>query len=317
VRLVTAPAAGGTATTSAPIAVDSSGNWSTAFTPTTPTSYWVLDARNLATAPRLVYPVASATATAPAAGYAGRAVSLSGNAGNAPVKVTIGARQPGGQWTTVKTLTAKANGRFSASVPLADAAGQSTTWRVTTGFGRAATGSVSIESTFPPTATAAARTTYLRPVTLSGTAVPGDTVTVWSAKAGTPVGGSGWVNRGSAVAAADDAWSLSLRFGQDVAWRATSASGTSSAGSTVIVPRITAPSRVVRGSLAVISGTAIPGKPLVLYRRVTGTTTWTSDATPTVAADGTWSVRRHPTRSLDYRAVSHGQTSRIISINVE
>jgi hypothetical protein len=317
VQLVTAPAAGGTATTSAPIAVDSTGNWSTEFTPTAPTSYWVVDSRNLTTAPRLVYPVAAASATAPGAGYAGRTVTLSGNAGNAPVKVTVAARQPGGQWTTVRKLTAKASGRFSASVPLADAAGQATAWRVTTGFGRAASGSVSIESTFPPTVTGATRTTYRRPVTLSGTAVPGDAVTVWSAKVGTPVDGPGWVNRGSTVAASDDSWSTSLRFGQDVAWRVTSASGSSAAGSTVIVPSITAPSRVVSRSLAVISGTAIPGQQLVLYRRVTGTTTWTADATLVVAADGTWFVRRHPTRSLDYRAVSDGQTSRIISIGVE
>ena len=317
VQLVTAPAAGGASTTGPAIPVDSSGNWSTSFTPSTPTSYWVLDTRNLMTVPQLVYPVANATASAPAAGYAGRTVTLTGNAGRAPVKVTVAVRQPGGDWTTVKSLTASKNGGFSASLPLADAAGQATTWRVSTGFGKAATGTVSIQSTFPPTVTGAGRSTYLRLVLLSGTAVPGDTVTVWSAKAGTSVTGPGWSNRGTAVAAADDTWSIALRFGQDVTWRVTSPSGSSTAGSTVIIPGITAPSRVVRRSLAVISGTAIPGQQVVLYRRVTGATTWTQDAVVTAAADGTWSVRRHPTRSLDYQATSHTQTSRTISIAVE
>ena len=317
VELLTAPTAGGTTTTSPQIPVDSSGNWSTTFAPTVPTSYWVVDSRNLATTPKSVYPVANPSAAAPAAGYAGRRVTVSGNAGNAPVKVTVAVRQPGGQWSTVKTLMAEPDGTFDASVPLADAPGQSTMWRIATGFGKAATGTVAIQSTFPPTVTGPGRTTWRRLVRLSGTAVPGDTVTVWSAKAGTPDDGAGWSERGTAVAAADDTWTLSLRFGQDVAWKVISPSGSSAPGSTVIVPGITAPSRVVRRSLAVISGSAIPGEQLVLYRRVAGTTAWTQDATLTVAADGTWSVRRHPQRSRDYRAVSHGQTSRIISVVVE
>jgi len=317
VQLVTAPVSGGTATTSPSIPVDSSGNWSTTFAPTAPTSYWVTDGRRLATPARLVYPVAPATAAAPTAGYAGRTVTVNGNAGNAPVKVTVAARQPGAKWVTVKTLTAAPTGKFTASVPLADAPGQATQWRVTTGFGSAPSGSIAIQSTFPPTVTGPSRAAYRARVRLVGTAVPGDTVTVWTARAGTSVDGAGWTNRGTTAAAADNTWSMVLRFGQDIAWRVTSPSGTSVGGGTVVVPSIKAPSRVVRRSLAVISGTAIPGQQLVLYRRVAGTTTWIHDATLTVASDGTWSVRRHPRQSLDYHAVSHGQTSRTISLVVE
>ena len=312
VRLVTTPD-GGAATTSAPVEVAGDGSWSTTFTPTGATSYSVVDGRNLGTASRRAYPVDDPSASAPSAGYAGRAVTVRGNAGGAPVRVTLSARQPGGSWASVASARSKRSGRYSIPLPLANAPGQQTRWRVVTGFGPSVSGSVAIEPVFPPTVTGPRRTAWHARHALTGTAVPGDEVTVWTAPAGT----TNWVRRGTATAGADDTWTYTLRFSRDTAWRATSASGTSAAGTTVVVPTISAPAHVVSRSPAVISGRALPGEALTLYRRPSGSSTWAVATTVTVAADGTWSVRRHLRRSASFRAVSHRQTSRTVSVTVD
>jgi len=85
----------------------------------------------------------------------------------------------------------------------------------------------------------------------------------------------------------------------------------------VIVPSIAAPAHVVSRALAVIGGRAIPGQTVTLWRQVSGSTTWAVAVTVTAADDGSWSVRRHPRRSASYRAVSHAQTSRTVSVSVD
>jgi hypothetical protein len=299
------------------VSVGTDGTWTTSFTPTTATTFTVIDNRNLTTTPYVAYPVDNASATAPAAGYSGRTVTVRGNAGGAPVRVTLRARQPGGSWSAVTSATSRTSGHYSVTLPLADSPGQQTHWRIITGYGPAVSGTVAIQPVFPPTVTGPRRTAWHAHKTLTGTAVPGDVVTVWTAPAGTPAGSPGWVQRGTVTAAADDTWSFPLRFSRDTAWRATSTSGTSEIGSTVVVPTVSAPAHVVAGALAVVAGRAVPGQSLTLYRQLSGTTTWAVDATVTVAADGTWSVRRHPRRSVSYRAVSNGQTSRTVSVTVE
>ena len=317
VSVVTAPASGGAETTSPPVTVAADGTWTTSMTPTAPTSYRVVDGRGLTSPARLVYPVDPASATAPRAGYAGRRVTVRGNAGGAPVTVTLSARQPGGSWATVRSVTPDADGRYRAPLPLADTPGDQTRWRISTGFGPRVTGAVEIEPVFAPTVTGPRRSAWHARHALTGTAVPGDVVTVWTAPAGTTADSTRWVRRGTVTAAADDTWSLHLRFSKDTAWRVTSPTGASGIGTTAIVPTISAPPHVVARALAVIGGRAIPGETLTLWRRAEGATAWVRDAAKTVASDGTWSVRRHLRRSADYRAVSHGQTSRTVSVAVE
>jgi uncharacterized protein with LGFP repeats len=317
VAVVTAPAGGGAETTGPAFAVADDGTWAVSFVPRAATSYRVVDGRGLSTPSRLVYPVDPASATAPAAGYAGRKVSVRGNAGGAPVAVTLSARQPGGSWAAVRSVTPKADGRYRIALPLADTPGEQTRWRIRTGFGPRVTGSVAIEPVFAPTVTGPRRSAWHARHTLTGTAVPGDVVTVWTAPAGTPGDSTRWVRRGTTTAAADDTWSFRLRFSKDTAWRVTSASGASAVGTTVVVPTISAPAHVVSRALAVIGGRAIPGQTVTLYRRVEGSASWVPSATKTVAADGTWSVRRHPRRSAAYRAESHGQTSRTVTVAVD
>jgi len=317
VSLVTSSTGGGNETTGSAFAVADDGTWSVAFVPRAATSYRVVDSRGLSTPSRVVYPVDPASASAPAAGYAGRQVRVRGNAGGAPVTVTLSARQPGGSWATVRSVTPDPDGRYRVKLPLADSPGEQTRWRIRTGYGPRVAGSVAIEPVFAPTVTGPRRSAWHARHALSGTAVPGDVVTVWTAPAGTPIGSAGWVRRGSATAAADDTWSFRLRFARDTAWRVTSASGASAVGSTVVVPTISAPAHVVSRALAVIGGRAIPGQTVTLYRRVEGSATWAVSATRTVAADGAWSVRRHPSRSAAYRAESHGQTSRTVTVAVD
>jgi hypothetical protein len=63
-----------------------------------------------------------------------------------------------------------------------------------------------------------------------------------------------------------------------------------------------------------VHGVAVPGSSLTLYRSSVGGTTWTAVRTVTVRADGRWSVSRHPTTSVRFRATSLGHGSRIVTI---
>jgi hypothetical protein len=280
------------------------------LTPNAPTTFWVRDARALSSGSQLVYPVAAPTASAPSSGYAGRSVRVRGNAGNAPAPVTLESRQGKAAWSTVRTVTPPADGRFSLPLPLPDAPASSLSWRVVTGYGTAVTGTVSVLATFPPTATGPTSVHWNSSRTLSGTAVPGDLVTVWTRAPGT----STWIQAGSTRADSAKKWSFPLTITNDVQWRVTSPSGTSATTTTVVIPSIFGPGSAPAGSRVVLHGRGIPGQSLTLYRSPVGGSTWSAIATVTVAADGTWQVVRHPPATVRYRAASHGHTSRTITV---
>ena len=147
----------------------------------------------------------------------------------------------------------------------------------------------------------------------SGIAVPGDIVTVWTRRAGST---ASWVQAGSTRADASKAWTFPLTVTHDIDWRVSSPSGTSAARRTVVVPSIHAPTTSTSGAPIVLRGRAIPGQSLTLYRAYPGSTTWTAVATVTVAADGSWRVTRHPTRTVKFRAMSHGQASRTVTVTI-
>jgi hypothetical protein len=237
-------------------------------------------------------------------------VRVSGNAGNAPAPVTLQSRIGRASYTTVATTTAGTDGHFAMRLPIPDSAGSTLSWRISTGYSAAVTGAVSILATFPPTVTGPATAHWNTSHLLTGTAVPGDLVTIWTR----PLGTSTWAQAGSTKAASSKQWSFALTFTRDVQWRVTSRSGTSTAGRTVITPSIHAPSSVPAGTLAVVHGTAVPGSSLTLYRAAVGSTSWTVVKTVTVGADGRWSVSRHPTISARFRATSLGHTSRSVTV---
>jgi hypothetical protein len=295
------------------VSVSPDGTWSSSFVPTAPTSAWVVDSRGLQSQARFVYPVSAPTATAPTSGYANRTVRVHGNAGHAPVKVSLFSRLgTSSSWTLVRQVTAATDGGFSLHLPLPDAAGRSLSWKLANGYGAAATGAVSVLATFPPTATGPTRAAWNSTRELSGTAVPGDVVTVWTR----PTGTTSWVQAGSTKADGSKAWTFPLTITHDIDWRVTSKSGRSAVATIVVRPTIHAPASSPAGAAITIFGRAIPGQPLTLYRRWVGATTWKAVRTVTVAADGSWSVRRRPTLSAVWRATSHGQTSRSVTVSV-
>src|SRR5581483_7591166 len=134
------------------IPVGSDGSWSASFVPSGPTTFWATDSRGLASARQDAYPVSAPTASAPATGYAGRTVRVSGNAGGAPVAVTLRRRLPGGSWTDVRTATAASDGSFSLRLALpASTAGTPAgpvRWGIVTGYGTPVTGQVTVQPVF-------------------------------------------------------------------------------------------------------------------------------------------------------------------------
>jgi hypothetical protein len=311
VTLMTQPTGASSATPGAVVPVNADGTWQTSFVPTAPTTVWVRDSRKLNSNSALVYPVGAASANAPSSAYAGRTVRVRGNAGNAPAQVNVQSRIGRASYTTVATTTAATDGAFHVRMPIPDDAGSTLAWRVTTGFGSAATGTLSILPTFPPTASGPKSAHWNSTHTLTGVAVPGDLVTIWTR----PVGSSTWVQAGSTRAASSQEWSFPLAFTRDIEWRVTSPSGTSATNRTVISPTIHAPSAVRAGSLAVVHGTAVPGSSLTLYRSAPGSTVWLVVKTVTVASNGSWSISRHPRHAIRFRATSGGHTSRTITVS--
>jgi hypothetical protein len=295
------------------VTVAGDGSWSSSFVPVKRTAYWVTDSRGLESGHALAVPVDNPTARAPARGYAERRVAITGNAGHAPVHVTLAAKQPGGSWTAVDSIRAGRSGGYALHLPLSAPGGSSMSWRVSTRYGRAVTGNVSVLPVFAPTATGPVRTRWNVARTLTGTAVPGDEVRVLAA----PAGSTDWAVVARTRARADATWSVPVRFGRDTDWRVRSPSGRSALTRTVVAPSIVAPSTAAAGSATVVRGRAIPGMPVTLYKQTGATADWVVAKTVTVDADGVWSVPRHLRRTVSLRAESHGQTSRTITVVVE
>src|SRR5205814_2989672 len=132
-------------------------------------------------------------------------------------------------------------------------------------------GSTAILPLFGPTVVGPTRVSWNATRTVSGTADPGDVVTVWTAPAGT----TSWVQAGSTKADSNKNWSFPLTFTSDRTWRVTSPTGRSASITTVIAPTIYASSTSVASGRSVrLSGRAIPGQSLTLFQKRSGSTTW-------------------------------------------
>ena len=300
----------------ADVPVGADGKWSdpSPLTPSVPTSLAAQDSRGLASAAYVVYPVSAATASAPSAGWAGRSVSVSGNAGNAPVQVSLWAKPPGSSaFTLVRQVAAGATGGFAVRLPLPAVTAHTTLpWQVTTDFGPAVSGAVDVAPTFVPTATGPRRVAYDARRWLHGTAVPGDPVTLWRRFSGSHT----WVRVGRATASSEQTWSIAYRFTRDTAWRVTSRSGTSATVTTLVVPTIKAPSTVAPRALVRLYGVALPWHRLTLYRQVVGGSTWTAVKTLPVPRTGAWNSWRRLGRSLRFYVVCNGRRSRVVTVTV-
>ena len=299
------------------VPVDTTGQWTgLSVAPTTATTVIVKDARGLTSVPLTVYPVGQPTATAPATGYSARSFSVTGNAGSAPLSVQLWTEPPGAtSYTLVKTVTAAASGVYSVAATLPTVtASTPMAWRVVTTaagttFGTV-NGSVSVLPTFVPTIAGPTLGSYGGTVKLSGKAVPGDTVTLWTR----PLSGGSWARTATTRATGGSAWAASYVLRRDTSWRVTSLSGTSSTGNTRVRPTLHVPATAAKGATINGWGYAAPGQKVAVYRRPLGTTTWRYVGTVTASTTGRWSGHWHLIYPMNVQVHSNHVVSPVATI---
>ena len=317
VQAVTTPV-GGTATTGPSLDVGPDGTWSgLSVTPAAPTTVTLQRSASVSSPLLTVYPVAATTAAGAASGYAQRSFTVSGDAGHAPLSVQLWT-QPAGEtsYTLAKTATASPSGAFTVSAVLpATTAPSSLAWRVvttdgTTTFGTS-TGTVAVQPLFAPSSTGPTGGAYDHAVAVTGTAVPGDVVTVWTR----PATGGAWLRAGSATSdASTGAFNTRFALLRDTVWRVTSPTGTSTMRTVVVRPTLAGPRRASRGVTVYVSGWALPGQRVAIYRRAVGTARWHYFASVTARAGGRWYGHFRLTHPVNVLVGSHGHWSDVLTI---
>jgi hypothetical protein len=310
---ITTTSPGAAPVTSPELPVDLNGNWSGAtITPSVPTTAVITDSRGVSSPPLTIYPVGAPTASSATAGYSARSLAITGNAGGAPVPVRVYSKPANSStYTLATTVTALPNGGFTTKLTLPSVS-QSTpfSWRVSTGFGLDATKTVSVLPAFAPSATGPRVAHYASVLSISGKAVPGDTVTLLVR----PAGGTEWRTGATVTAASASTWSASYRIRSDTEWTARTLSGTSPTQATVVAPTIAGPRAAPRLSYITLTGTAVPGKRVVVSQLPRGTTTWQQVAAVTASSSGRWSARVRLVHRASYRAASNGRASTAWSV---
>ncbi|MDQ1699769.1 MAG: hypothetical protein QOG34_1632, partial [Frankiaceae bacterium] len=313
VTLTATPLAGGTAT-NLPVAVARDGSWSTVLTPSTATTLVVNDGRNLKSTALTVYPVDPATASVPATGYSARTLTITGDAGHAPVAVKVLTKSPGASsYAVVTTVTAAPTGAYTARITLPTVtASTPLPWKVSTSYGADVSGTTNVLPAFAPTATAPGAGHYGMATVYTGKAVPGDVVTLYTHA----VGATTFVRTATATAAAGTgAFSIASVLRNDIVWKVTTASGSTATAQVVVVPTIKAPSSVVRRTVVTLTGTGLPGQKVAVYQRFHGSSIRTLIGTVTISSTGHWSLLRRVDHSSDFWCVSHNRTSHTVSVS--
>jgi len=310
---------GGTASTGAPVTVRPDGTWAgVTVTPTAPTTVALQRSAGVASAPITVYPVAAPTATGPASGYAQRSFTVTGNA-SAPVTVQLWTKAPGASsYTPAKTTTAATSGAYALTATLPPTAAPAVmAWKVLSTVGSttygAATGTTTVQPLFAPSAAGAGVGYYRTTVNVTGKAVPGDTVTLWTE----PASGGSWTRVSSVTAnATTGAYSRSFTLVRDTVWKVSSPTGTTVTHRTLVRPSLRGPSRARYGTVVYISGYAPPGYKVAVYRRPLGTRTWHYFTTVTASSTGHWISHFRLTRAVNVLVGSHHQWSPVIAIRL-
>ena len=315
---LTTPAAGKTITGAA-VTVRPDGTWTGLdVKPSLPTTLTLQRSSSAVSAPVTIYPVAAPKATAPAAGYAQRAFSVTGNAG-APVSVQLWTQPAGAtSYSLVKTVTAAAGGAYS--LPMTLPASTTTTpmsWKVVSTFGSAtfgtASGSVSVRPLFAPSSAASIWGYYGKTVKVTGKAVPGDLVTLWTK----PSSGGSWTRVSSATAnISTGAFSRTFTLTRDTLWKVKSPTGATTARLTFVRPSLSGPARARLGTRVHIGGYALPGQKVAVYRRPAGTAKWHLFTTVTAASTGHWTTSFKQTHAVDVLVGSHGHWSPVIRVKL-
>jgi hypothetical protein len=311
---VTATPLNGTTATTLPAAVAADGTWSAVLTPSTATKLVVTDSRGLSSTPLTVYPVDPPTASVPSSGYAVRAITITGNAGHAPVAVHVLTEAPGASsYSVVATVTATTTGAYSARITLPNVTTSTPLpWRVSTGYGADVTGTTTVLPVFAPTASAPRTGYYNHAVVFTGKAVPGDRVKLYTHA----VGATKYLWTATATAAAGTGvFSMPVVLLHDIVWVVQTPSGTTTAKQVVVIPTLQAPTSVVRGTVVTLTGTGVPGLKVAVYQRFQGSTVNTLIGTVVINSTGRWALARRVDQSSYFWCVSNNQTSRLSSVS--
>jgi hypothetical protein len=283
-----------------------------------PTTVSIQRTKATASAPVTVYPVPTPTATAPGSGYAKRGFTVAGNAG-APVSVQLWTRPSGSSsYTLTKTVTAAVSGAYSVGGVLpATTVATSMAWKVVSTVASATYGStggsIAVRPLFAPTSTGPGWAYYRGAVTVSGKAVPGDAVTLWTK----PSTRGSWARVSTVTAnASTGAYSAAFRLVRDTVWRVTSPTGTTATRSTFVRPSLHGPTRAKIGTVVYVSGYALPGQKVAIYRRPVHTAKWYYFATVTASSTGRWVGHFRLRHSLNVIVGSHGHWSRAITVRI-
>ena len=213
-------------------------------------------------------------------------------------------------------MTAATSGAYTVSTMLpATSSPTPMAWKVvttdgTTTFGTT-TGTVTVLPLFAPTSTAPSGGAYKHTVAVSGSAVPGDVVTLWTR----PATGGAWSRAASSTSnASTGAFNTGFTLLRDTLWRVTSATGTSAARSVVVRPTLAAPTRAKRAAMVYLSGWALPGQKVAIYRRSLGTARWHYYGAVTARSGGRWYAHFRLTHPMNVLVGSHGHWSGVASI---
>ena len=315
VQAVTTPV-GGTSMTGPTVNVGADGTWSgITVTPTAPTVVTLQRSASAVSPAFTIYPLSAPTVTAPASGYAQRPFTVTGNAG-APVSVQLWTQPAGAaSYALAKAVTATSSGAFTIDAVLPASAPSSMAWKVVTTDGSTTfgttNGTTSVRPLFAPTSTGPSAGAYRQVMSVTGAAVPGDPVTVWTK----PVTGGSWSRVASASSdASTGAFTARFTLVRDTVWRVTSPTGTSAARTVVVRPTLAGPTRARRAAMVYLSGWATPGQKVALYRRPLGTSAGRYYGAVTAGSAGRWHAHFRLTHQLQVIAASHGHWSRILTI---
>jgi hypothetical protein len=306
---VTATPLDGTTATSLPATVGADGSWTTVLTPSTATALAVTDGRGLSATQLSVYPVDPPTAAVPSSGYSARALTITGNAGHAPVAVRVLTKAPGASsYAVATTVTAASAGAYTARITLPKVtASTSLPWRVSTGYGTDVVGTTTVLPTFAPTATAPASGHYGIAVVYTGKAVPGDLVKLYTR----PVGATTFVWTATTTAAASTgAFTLRVALRRDIEWAVLTPTGQTATKQVLVAPTLAAPVSVPRHTVVTLTGTGVPGWKVAIYQRIHGSTVRTLIGTVTINSVGRWSLAHRVDYSSDYWCVANNRASR-------
>ena len=268
---------------------------------------------------------------------AGTTVTLSGTLnGSGPLRsmpVTLERQLPGTDtWTAVQPATTTSTGTFSVPATVTESAAYRVTYAGTATYApatsptrsvtvsRAATSaSLRVSDTAPYRGSRIAVTGAL---TQGGAPVAGRTVSVVAQPAGT----TGWTGIGTATtdslgrfavpAIADGAATYRADFAGDELFLPTSSptQAITITGPTPTMLSLRAPADLLRrghamtltAALQTDAGAPLAGRPLVLWKRLVGSSHWYRVAHAATGASGSWPVSVAPTRSALYRAEWRG-----------